>query len=87
VEARAFVRDNPNRLRSVDRALDATNKYYAARAGAVGLVLACTLMALLPKLGTMARKQVAALVGVAPYAFESGIQGTALHLGRSCARP
>jgi transposase len=36
------------------------------------LVLACTLMALLPKLGTMSRKQVAALVGVAPYAFESG---------------
>jgi transposase len=38
----------------------------------VGLVLACTLMALLPKLGTMSRNQVAALVGVAPYAFESG---------------
>jgi len=38
----------------------------------VGPVLACTLMALLPELGTMSRKQVAALVGVAPYAFESG---------------
>jgi transposase len=38
----------------------------------VGLVLASTLMALLPELGTMSRKQVAALVGVAPYAFESG---------------
>jgi transposase len=38
----------------------------------VGLVLACTLLALLPELGTMSRKQVAALVGVAPYAFESG---------------
>jgi transposase len=38
----------------------------------VGLVLACTLMALLPELGTISRKQVAALVGVAPYAFESG---------------
>ena len=38
----------------------------------VGLVLACTLIALLPELGTMSRKQVAALVGVAPYAFESG---------------
>ena len=35
-------------------------------------MLACTLMALLPELGTMSRKQVAALVGVAPYAFESG---------------
>ena len=38
----------------------------------VGVVLACTLLALLPELGRMSRKQVAALVGVAPYAFESG---------------
>src|SRR5246127_2169999 len=38
----------------------------------VGAVLACTLIALLPELGQMSRKQVAALVGVAPYAFESG---------------
>jgi transposase len=35
----------------------------------VGLVLACMLMGLLPELGTMSRKQVAALVGVAPYAY------------------
>ena len=38
----------------------------------VGPVLACTLIALLPELGRMSRKQVAAMVGVAPYAFESG---------------
>ena len=38
----------------------------------VGPLLACTLIALLPELGRMSRKQVAALVGVAPYAFESG---------------
>ena len=38
----------------------------------VGPMLACTLIALLPELGRMSRKQVAALVGVAPYAFESG---------------
>ena len=38
----------------------------------VGSVLACTLLALLPELGCMNRTQVAALVGVAPYAFESG---------------
>src|SRR5258708_26533841 len=38
----------------------------------VGAVLACTLIALLPELGRMSRKQVAALVGVAPYAFASG---------------
>jgi transposase len=38
----------------------------------VGPVLACTLIALLPELGRLNRKQIAALVGVAPYAFESG---------------
>jgi transposase len=38
----------------------------------VGSLLACTLIALLPELGRMNRKQVAAPVGVAPYAFESG---------------
>jgi transposase len=32
----------------------------------VGPVLACTLLALLPELGQMSRKQVAALVGLAP---------------------
>jgi transposase len=38
----------------------------------VGLVLACTLIALLPELGRMSRKQIAALVGVAAYDFDSG---------------
>ena len=38
----------------------------------VGPVLACTLIALLPELGSLSRKQIAALVGVAPYTFESG---------------
>jgi transposase len=38
----------------------------------VGPLLACTLIALLPELGRMSRKQIAALVGVAPYTFESG---------------
>jgi transposase len=38
----------------------------------VGSLLACTLIALLPELGCISRKQVAALVGLAPYAFESG---------------
>jgi transposase len=38
----------------------------------VGAVLACTLIALLPELGRVSGKQIAALVGVAPYAFESG---------------
>jgi transposase len=38
----------------------------------VGAVLACTLLALLPELGQISRTQVAALVGVAPYDFDSG---------------
>src|SRR5215472_6245776 len=38
----------------------------------VGAVVACTLIALLPELGQMSRKQVAALVGLAPYDFDSG---------------
>ena len=38
----------------------------------VGAVLACTLIALLPELGQLGRRQIAALVGVAPYAFDSG---------------
>jgi transposase len=38
----------------------------------VGPVLAFTLIALLPELGHMNRKQIAALVGLAPYDFESG---------------
>jgi transposase len=38
----------------------------------VGLVTAYTLLAFLPELGTLSRQQVAALVGVAPMAAESG---------------
>lgn len=38
----------------------------------VGPVLAATLIALLPELGQMSRRQIAALVGLAPYDFDSG---------------
>src|SRR6266516_2340250 len=38
----------------------------------VGPVLSTTLLASLPELGTLNRKQIAALVGVAPFARESG---------------
>jgi transposase len=54
-----------------DAALDHRYRLLTSMPG-VGPVLAGTLIALLPELGTMTRKQVAALVGVAPYAFESG---------------
>jgi transposase len=39
----------------------------------VGRVLSTTLLASLPELGTLNRKQIAALVGVAPFARESGV--------------
>lgn len=38
----------------------------------VGPVVACTLLADLPELGTLGRKQIGALVGVVPYDFDSG---------------
>ena len=38
----------------------------------VGATLAYTLLALLPEFGQIGRKQIAALVGLAPYAFDSG---------------
>ena len=38
----------------------------------VGPTLAFTLIALLPELGQISRKQIAALVGLAPYDFDSG---------------
>jgi transposase len=38
----------------------------------VGPQLSCTLLAELPELGQLGRRQVAALVGVAPYPYESG---------------
>jgi transposase len=55
----------------------------------VGSLLACTLIALLPELGRMNRKQVAALAGVAPYAFESGTLRVGAASGaaaQTCAR-
>ena len=56
---------------ATDAALDRRYRLLSSMPG-VGPVLAGTLIALLPELGRMSRKQVAALVGVAPYAFESG---------------
>ena len=38
----------------------------------VGPTLAYTLLALMPELGQIGRKQIAALVGLAPYDFDSG---------------
>jgi hypothetical protein len=51
----------------------------------VGPVLAFTLIALLPELGRMSRKQIAALIGLAPYDFEWQAAGTPQHLWRTHA--
>ena len=45
----------------------------------VGKVLSRTLLSLAPELGTLSRKQIAALVGVAPFNRDSGTQR-----GRRC---
>ena len=54
-----------------DRELKATNAILRSMKG-VGPVLAHTLLALLPELGRLGRKQIAALVGVAPVEDQSG---------------
>ncbi len=54
----------------------------------VGPVVAMTLMADLPELGTMDRKAVASLAGLAPHPNESGTKTGARHIqgGRPCVR-
>jgi len=54
----------------------------------VGPVLAGTLIALLPELGTLSRRGVAALVGLAPYADDSGKRSGERHIkgGRAAIR-
>jgi transposase len=68
-------------LRLIDQQLDAASKRDASCAGdiallasvpGVGRVTAITLRACLPELGCASRKEVAALVGVAPLAHDSG---------------
>jgi transposase len=54
----------------------------------VGPVLAATLIALLPELGSLTRRQVAALVGVAPFDRSSGrhVGPKSIHAGRVLVR-
>jgi transposase len=57
----------------------------------VGATLAYTLLALLPELGQIGRKQIAALVGLAPYAFDrvgsagSATEGSRHRIGHCCS--
>jgi transposase len=59
------------KLVQADDALQAKNAILRSMKG-VGPVLAHTLLALLPELGQLTRKQIAALVGVAPFEDQSG---------------
>jgi transposase len=54
----------------------------------VGPVFSHTLLALLPELGKLTNRQAAALVGVAPYAFDSGVLRGQRHIfgGRQAVR-
>lgn len=54
----------------------------------VGAVLASTLIGLLPELGSLTRRQIAALVGVAPFDRSSGRQSApkSIHAGRATVR-
>jgi len=54
----------------------------------VGPVFSHTLLALMPELGKLANRQAAALVGVAPYAFDSGVLRGQRHIfgGRQAVR-
>ncbi len=52
----------------------------------VGPVLSRTLMALVPELGTLDRKRIAALVGVAPFNNDSGTNAGAARAGEAAQR-
>ena len=53
----------------------------------VGATTSATLLAKLPELGTLDRKGIAALAGLAPLANDSGKQRQARHLGWACGGP
>jgi len=54
----------------------------------VGKVLSSTLLAQLPELGMLNRKQIAALAGLAPFNRDSGnMRGKPLYLGRTRTGP
>lgn len=77
----------------MDRAIEASPLWHAQEqrlrdVPGVGPILARTLLGLLPELGTLNRREIAALVGVAPHARESGRwRGTrAIWAGRAPVR-
>jgi transposase len=84
------IRDTDNRLklRVKDSEVWRVNDDLLRSVPGVGRVSAFTLMANLPELGTLSRRQIAALVGVAPFNRDSGtLRGTrAVWGGRSQVR-
>ena len=70
-------------LIAADPALSAKAAVLLAVKG-VGPTLAATLLALLPELGTVCRRAIAALVGVCPYDFESGKFQGQRHIAGGC---
>ena len=72
---------------AADPALNAKNALLRSMKG-VGPVLAHTLLALLPELGELTRRQIAALAGVAPFDDRSGKRDGArsIHGGRAAVR-
>lgn len=84
-------------LRQIDRDLEKeirSNSHWKAQdellqsVPGVGPVLSRTLLGLLPELGHLNRKEIAALVGVAPFAWDSGVLRGQRHIrgGRSEVR-
>ena len=71
-QAQAYICDSTVKDRLATNAAFAQLYELLTLMPGVGPVLAFTLIALLPELGKMSRKQIAALVGLAPYDFDSG---------------
>jgi transposase len=89
-DLQAHIRWLERRVRDLDRDLDATIQHSPAwraqedllrSAPGIGPVVSRTLLGLLPELGTLTPKQLAALVGVAPRAHDSGRWRGHRHIG------
>lgn len=90
----AHLQDQIAQLEAELEAMIAADPALACRIEAIddikgcGRVTACALIAAMPELGTLARKQAAALAGLAPFAWQSGKQNAPGHIahGRYPAR-
>ena len=90
---RQLERDVAQLDRLIGEAIDASSALSARRdllcsVPGVGPVLAATLLALLPELGSLPNRSIAALVGIVPYDFDSGRMKGRRHIfgGRAAVR-